>query len=73
MPWLSFGGAEMLVYNYCSKINNDFNISIITGLKSENNWDFKFKEFTNNIYHLPNLFEDEENYLDFIINYIYRR
>ncbi|HBI33707.1 MAG TPA: hypothetical protein DEA43_00250 [Candidatus Moranbacteria bacterium] len=73
MPWLTFGGAETLVYNYCSKIKNDFNISIITGLKSENEWEYKFKEVTNNIYHLPNLFLREEEYFNFVANYIESR
>ncbi len=73
MPWLTFGGAETLIYNYCSKINKDFNISIITGLKNDNEWEYKFKKITENIYHLPNLFENENDYLYFIINYIKTR
>lgn len=70
MPWLTFGGAETLVYNYCSRLKNDFNFSIITSLKSQNEWEYKFKEITGNIYHLPNLFQREEEYLEFMKNYI---
>lgn len=73
MPWLTFGGAETLVYNYCSRLKNDFNISMITSLKSENEWEYKFKEITGNIYHLPNLFQREDEYLEFVKNYIRSR
>jgi len=70
MPWLAFGGAETLVYNFCSKIKNEFNISIMTGIKSENEWEYRFKEITDNIYHLPNLFPREDEYFEFVSSYI---
>ncbi len=70
IPWMTFGGAETLIYNYCHEIKDDFNISFVTGLESENEWEYKFKEISQNIYHLSNLFEDRELYIEFISNYI---
>lgn len=73
IPWMTFGGAETLIYNYCREIKNSFNISYVTGLKSENEWEYKFREITSNIYHLANLFETPELQLEFISNYIRTR
>ena len=50
MPWLTFGGAETLVYNYCSQLKDDFDISIITGLKSENELEYRFREICDSYY-----------------------
>ncbi|MDD5083591.1 MAG: glycosyltransferase [Candidatus Moranbacteria bacterium] len=73
MPWLTFGGAETVVYNFCLRNKDIFNFSIITGHKSDNEWEYKFKEITSNIYHLPNLFRREDEYLEFVLNYIRTR
>lgn len=73
MPWMTFGGAETLIYNLCRQTSNDFNISFITGLKSENEWEYKFKEISKNIYHLANLFDDNSLYAEFVINYVKTR
>ena len=73
MPWMTFGGAETLIYNYCMEIKDRFNISFITGLKSEHEWEYKFKEITPSIYHLANLFPDKQYHLAFIKNYIKTR
>ncbi|MEF3692463.1 MAG: glycosyltransferase [Candidatus Moraniibacteriota bacterium] len=73
MPWLTFGGAEALVFNYAHKLKGSYNFHIITGIKSKNEWEYKFKEVTNNIYHLPNLFDVEEENLEFVLNYIETR
>ena len=73
ISWMTFGGAETLIYNYCKEIKNKFNLSFITGLDSPNEWEYKFKEITQNIYHLPNLFEDKKLWLEFISNYINTR
>jgi len=70
MPWMAFGGAETLVYNYAKEIKDKYNISFVTTLKGENPWEYKFREITNNIYHLPNMFDNQEIYIEFIINYI---
>lgn len=73
IPWMTFGGAETLIYNYCREIKDKFNISFVTGLVSEHEWEYKFKEITTNIYHLPNLFDNKELYLEFVSNYIKTR
>lgn len=70
IPWMSFGGVSTLVYNYCLEIKNDFNISFITGLKHENEWEHKFRETSEYIYHLPNLYREERFYQEFVCNYI---
>lgn len=73
IPWMVFGGAETLIYNYCREIQDKYNLSFVTGLKAEHEWEYKFKEITPRIYHLANLFEDERLYLEFISNYISTR
>ena len=73
IPWMTFGGAETLIYNFCREIKDSYNISFITGLKSEHEWEYKFKEITPNVYHLANLFEDQKLYIEFISNYITTR
>jgi glycosyltransferase involved in cell wall biosynthesis len=73
MPWMTFGGAETLIYNFCRQTKESYNISFITGLKSENQWEYKFREISENVYHLPNLFEDKELYVEFVSNYIKTR
>jgi glycosyltransferase involved in cell wall biosynthesis len=70
---MTFGGAETLIYNYCREIKDDFNITFVTGLQSNHEWEYKFKEITPYIYHLPNLFEDESLYIEFISNYVQTR
>ncbi|KKQ94460.1 MAG: Glycosyl transferase family 2 [candidate division CPR2 bacterium GW2011_GWC2_39_10] len=73
IPWMTFGGAETLIYNYCGQIKEDFDISFVTGLESKHEWEYKFKEITSNIYHLANLFDDKSLYLEFFSNYIKTR
>lgn len=73
IPWMTFGGAETLIYNYCREINKDFDITFVTGLKSKNEWEHKFREITPKIYHLANMFEDKQLQLEFICNYIKTR
>ena len=74
VPWLTFGGAETVIYNFGNEVKNDFDLTYVTGLKSENEWEYKFKEITSSIYHLPNLFDNDKTlYLEFISNYILTR
>ena len=73
MSWMTFGGAETLVYNYCREIKDDVNITFVTGLKSENEWEYKFRSISPSIYHLPNLFDDPKLYIEFVSNYIQTR
>lgn len=73
MPWMTFGGAETLIYNLCRQTMDEYNISFVTGLASENEWEYKFREISHDIYHLPNLFEDKELYVEFLSNFIRTR
>jgi len=73
IPWMTFGGAETLIYNYCRQLKDDVNLSFATGLKSDNEWDYKFQEITPRIYHMANLFEDPAMHFEFISNYIQTR
>lgn len=73
LPWMTFGGAETLVLNFCEEVKDNFNISFVTGLKSENEWEHKFQNISQNIYHLGNLFAHKEEYVGFISNYIITR
>ncbi len=70
IPWMTFGGAETLIYNYCREIKNAFDISFVTGISSDNEWHHKFLEISERIYHLPRLLPDEKLYFEFISNYI---
>ena len=73
VPWLTFGGAETLILNFCKEIKDDYNLSFVTGYKAEHEWEHRFRELSEHIYHLPNLFEQESLYLEFISNYIKTR
>lgn len=73
MPWMTFGGAETLMLNFCSGLDKEFNITFMTGLESQHEWEDKFKDISERIYHLPNLFDDKKYYIEFISNYIKTR
>ncbi len=73
IPWMTFGGAETLIINFCNEIKDQFNLSFVTGLESEHEWEYKFKEISPNVYHLANLFYEQELYLEFVSNYIKTR
>lgn len=73
IPWMTFGGAETLIYNFCKEVKDEFGISFVTGLPAQHEWEYKFKEISTNVFHLPYLYEKEEQYLDFVSNYIRTR
>ncbi len=73
IPWMTFGGAETLIVNFCNEVKDEYNLSFITGLQSEHEWEYKFREITNNIYHLASLFDDAKLCMEFISNYIKTR
>lgn len=73
VPWMTFGGAETLIVNFCNEIKDNFNLSFVTGLQSEHEWEYKFKEISERIYHLTNLFDEKSLYVEFISNYIMTR
>lgn len=71
--WMTFGGAETLTINFCREIKNKYNLHFITGLPSNNEWEYKFKEISPFIYHMPNLITNKSLYLEFVSNYIKTR
>jgi glycosyltransferase involved in cell wall biosynthesis/SAM-dependent methyltransferase len=73
MPWMVFGGAETLVYNYTKAIKDEYTVSFMTGIKSENEWEYKFAEIGEQIIHLPNLFEERNQKLEYILNFLETR
>ena len=73
LPWMTFGGAETLIYNFSRELEKEYDISYITGLESTHEWEWKFREITNEIYHAANLFDDQKLVLEFISNYIKTR
>ena len=60
MSWMTFGGAETLVYNFCKALKDHYNFIFVTGLSSKNEWEYKFSELSDKIYHLPNLFLEKD-------------
>jgi len=73
LPWMTFGGAETLILNFCKEIEQSYNLSFVTGLESAHEWEYKFKELSDDIYHLTNLFDDPGYYVEFVSNYIKTR
>jgi len=70
MPWMAFGGAETLIINFSKELANNYRITFMTGLDSDHVWHGRFEEISNRIYHLSNLFDNRNLYLEFISNYI---
>jgi glycosyltransferase involved in cell wall biosynthesis/2-polyprenyl-3-methyl-5-hydroxy-6-metoxy-1,4-benzoquinol methylase len=70
IPWMTFGGAETLIYNFCREIADDYNITFVTGLKSDNEWEYKFREIATSIYHMPNLLPTELMYEEYLLKLI---
>lgn len=74
VPWLDFGGVSTLLYNFMREVSGDVNLHIATGLPNKNEWDYKFREVTPFIYHMPSMFdEDPKLQLEFLSNYIETR
>jgi glycosyltransferase involved in cell wall biosynthesis len=74
VPWMTFGGAETLIVNFCREIQETSNLSFVTGLESAHEWEEKFKAISANIYHLTKLFNDDrELKVEFLCNYIETR
>lgn len=71
IPWMTFGGAETLIYNFCQGLKDRYDITFVTGLTSDHEWEYKFREISDKIYHLPELFlSRSELYEPFLENYI---
>lgn len=74
VPWLDFGGVSTLLHNFTREVQGDVNLHIITGLHNKNEWDYKFKEVSPYVYHMPNMFDESyELQLAFMSHYIETR
>ncbi|MBU9706507.1 glycosyltransferase [Paenibacillus sp. AK121] len=60
-PWLSVGGADKFNLDLISRINqNEFNLSIITTVPSDNVWRQKFEQHTSNIFDLTSFLHTKD-------------
>lgn len=70
IPWLSLGGADKFNLDFTKNLDKEkFEISIMTTVIHENDWQQKFECYTDKIFNLPD-FLDPANYMDFISYYI---
>lgn len=65
VPWLTVGGSEAVMFAVLNSLKERFLPVIVTTIKDDNVWTKKFQQITPFIYHLPDLFS-EENHLNFI-------
>lgn len=73
VPWMVMGGGDKFNVDATRGLSEKgYNISIISTLKSDNEWEYKYAEFTDEIFCLPN-FLDKKNYLSFVEYYILSR
>lgn len=69
-PWLNLGGADKFNLDLIEGlVNYEWDISIITTLKSSHPWQAEFSRYTNRIFHLSNL-GGYHQYLDYLELYI---
>ena len=66
IPWMVTGGADQFNLDFVRLLNKDkYDITVITTVRSENEWKQKFREYTPEIFCLPE-FLDVKNYAEFI-------
>ncbi len=73
IPWMTMGGADKFNLDLVEGIDKDkFEISIISTVPSENDWQQKFEKYTDEIFNLPD-FLDPAYYAEFVSYYINTR
>lgn len=73
IPWMMLGGSDRFNLEFVRGISKQtYDISIITTVQSENNWQQKFTRYTDKVFHLPD-FLDPAYDLDFVSYYIKTR
>ncbi len=73
VPWLVMGGADRLNLDLTKGLSErNFQISIMTTVPSENDWQEYFMKYTDEIFHLPD-FLAPEHYVEFVSYYIRTR
>ncbi|MCX4375128.1 MAG: glycosyltransferase [Lachnospiraceae bacterium] len=70
IPWMNMGGADQFNLEFLKGLDKErFDISIVTTVYSENDWQQKFECYTDKIFNLPE-FLDPAYYMDFIGYYV---
>lgn len=73
IPWMVMGGADRFNLNLVSGLNKEkYEITIMTTVPSSNDWQDRFEEITDEIFHLPEFLETI-HYLEFVKYYIKTR
>ena len=73
VPWMVMGGADKFNIDVVKGLSNKgYEISIITTFPSNNEWQYKFAEFTDEIFNLPEFLETP-HYVEFVEYYIKSR
>lgn len=73
VPWLVMGGADQFNLDFISGLDKaKFRLSIVTTVPSEHEWQQKFAEYTDEIFHLPD-FLDPLYYAEFVAYFIQTR
>lgn len=71
VPWLHVGGADKVNYDLIQQfINSGREVHVFTTLKSEHQWHQKFTKLTSRIIHIGNVFENINDALSFMLDYI---
>lgn len=66
IPWMVIGGADRFNLDFVRLLDKEkYDITIVTTVASDNEWKQKFREYTSDIFCLPE-FLDVKNYAEFI-------
>ena len=70
VPWMIFGGSDKVNLDILSHINlSKFELHFITDVKRNNVWGYRFRRYTNHIFHLPEIIPPSL-FSNFLIQYI---
>lgn len=73
IPWMVMGGADQFNLDLAAGLDKTkYEISILTTIPSSNDWQDRFADITDEIFHLPE-FLDPAHYLEFVTYYIRTR
>lgn len=73
IPWIVMGGADKFVVDVVAGLKKKgYEISIFTTISSNNDWQYRLAEYTDEIYNLPD-FLDSQHYLAYAEYYIKSR
>lgn len=73
VPWMVMGGADKFNLDLAAGLDQTkFRLSIVTTVPSEHEWQQKFAEYTDEIFHLPD-FLDPVYYAEFVAYFIQTR